>query len=219
MRHLNSRLPVLSLALVPALLLACTATGTGAARDSAPVSSADPTASPSPDCYGINESVDTPPLTIANLMPATTSVVVALLETIEPGVWNTKDGSNFNPGIKTLIDLQVTRTIVGDDGPVGLRVVNSGGTADCVVHNVSSSPPVEKGKTYVFFLQPSPDADGVRHPELPLILTAWPVNEDGTVDSEYDGTLSVDELAAEVTNPGPPSATPEPTPAGTANPG
>lgn len=78
---------------------------------------------------------------------------------------------------------------------------------------------MEKGTTYVFFLQPSPDADGVRHPERPLILAAWPVKTDGSVDTEYDGPLSLGDLAAAVANPVPPSATPEPSPAGTANPG
>lgn len=121
MRHLNRQLAGFLALLLAAVLSACTATGSGAAGSPRPASSSDPgtAADASPGCYGINESVDTPPLTIANLMPATTSVVVAQVKAIEGGVWSTKDGKKpdrgqkngqkFSPGIETPVNLQVTR--------------------------------------------------------------------------------------------------------------
>ena len=75
--------------------------------------------------------------------------------------------------------------------------------------------PSRKGKTYAFFLQPSPDADGVRRPELPLIVVAFPVGADGSVATDYDGTLSRDEFAALVEHPfrrRPPPSRPPPEP-------
>lgn len=230
MRDLNRQILAASIALLPALLSACAAAGTGATGTSEPIiQAALGSASDTPDCYGIDESVDAAPSTIANLLPFTTSVVVADAKTIEGGVFNTKNGTRpdtgqksgpkFNPGVVTPINLQITRTMLGSDGPGALRVVNPGGTADCVVENVSSGATVARGKSYVFFLQPSPDSDGVRHPELPIILAAWPVNADGSVDTAYDGTMSVDDLASAVANPSPSSAGPEPTPGGTSNPG
>lgn len=228
MRKLNQQLATVML-LAAGALSACTA-APGAPdsqqpSDGSAASGAAPSAEA--DCYGINESVDTPPRTIAALSEFTDAVVIAEVKAIEGGVWNTKDGAKperangprFNPGIQTPINLQITETIRGDDGPGAIRVVNPGGTADCVEHVVDNAARVEKGKTYAFFLQPSPDADGVRRPELPLIVVAYPVSADGSVATEYDGTLSHDEFVALVESPVAPPTTPEPTPAGTDNPG
>jgi hypothetical protein len=227
MRTLDRRLAA-SMLLATGLLSACTA-APGAPTEPTTAASAGPTADPTGDasCYGINESVDTPPRTVAALSKFTDSVVIAEVKAIEGGVWNTKDGAKpegangprFNPGIQTPINLQITATIRGGHGPGAIRVVNPGGTADCVEHIVDNAARVEKGKTYAFFLQPSPDADGVRRPELPLIVVAYPVGPDGSVATEYDGTLSHDDFVALVENPVPPATTPEPSPAGSDNPG
>jgi len=227
MRKLSERLAIPML-LAAGLLSACTA-APGAPTQQPTEASAGPTADPTANanCYGINESVDTPPRTVAALSGFTDSVVIAEVKAIEGGVWNTKDGAKperangprFSPGIQTPINLQITETILGDHGPGAIRVVNPGGTADCVEHIVDNAARVEKGKTYAFFLQPSPDADGVRRPELPLIVVAYPVGPDGSVATEYDGTLSHDDFLALVENPVPPPTTPEPTPAGSDNPG
>ncbi len=218
-----------SLLLVAGALMACTARP-GAPNDppstAVPVVPA-PAATAGADCYEIHESVDTPPRTVAALSEFTDSVVIAQVKAIERGVWNTKNGAKperangprFNPGIQTPINLQITQSLRGDHGPGAIRVVNAGGSADCVEHIVDNAARLEKGRTYAFFLQPSPDEDGVRRPELPLIVAAYPVAAEGSVATEFDGTLSRDAFAALVDHPVAPPTTPEPTPAGTDNPG
>ena len=222
MRASNRRFTV-SILLAAGLMGACSA-GPGAPTPQPTEAPAESTSDPTgdPNCYGINESVDTPPRTVAALSRFTDSVVIAEVKAIEGGVWNTKNGSKpeqargprFNPGIQTPINLQILETIRGDHGPGAIRVVNPGGTADCVEHIVDNAARVEMGKTYAFFLQPSPDADGVRRPELPLVVVAYPVAADGSVATEYDGTLSHDDFVALVENPVPPPSTPEPSSAG-----
>ncbi|HLO36737.1 MAG TPA: hypothetical protein VK194_11665 [Candidatus Deferrimicrobium sp.] len=166
---------------------------------------------------------------MANVMPFSTMVVVAEVKSIEAGVWNTtdgrqpdrgvKNGPKFNPEVETPINLQVDDPWFGDAGPGALRVVNPGGSAGCVEYHVSNAPDPQIGRTYVFFLQPSPDADGQRHPELPLVLEAWPVDDTGQVETPHDGSLSLASLEDLVRHPVAPVPTPEPTPAGSDHPG
>lgn len=231
-RHPDRR-HVLSIVGLTALLAACTV-GPGASISTTPDASSGALAAgqsqaPTPECYGMNESVDTAPLTVANLMPFSTVVVVAEVKSIEGGAWNTKDGTQpsqanrksgkFNAGIVTPINLQVDDAWFGQAGPGAIRVVNPGGTSGCVEHRVSNAPVLVKGNTYVFFLQPSPDADGVRHPELPLVLAAWPVDAAGNVETAEEGSLDIAQVEALVKHPVAPPTTPEPTPAGTDQPG
>ena len=70
-----------------------------------------------------------------------------------------------------------------------------------MVHNVNNAPYLQKGKTYVFFLQPSPDANRQRHPELPLVVEAWPVDGAGQVTTAQEGSLSLLQLEDLVHHP------------------
>jgi hypothetical protein len=88
-----------------------------------------------------------------------------------------------------------------------------------VEYRVSNPPDLQKGKKYVFFLQPSPDADGQRHPDLPLVLEAWPVDDSGQVETAEEGSLALVTVEDLVHHPVTPTATPEPTPAGSDHPG
>jgi hypothetical protein len=217
-----------TLMLLGSVFAACTS-ATGAPKSQPPAESAGSTSgvAADADCYAIDENVDTPPLTVATLSPVTTAVVIAEVKAIEGGVWNTKNGAKpekargprFNPGIVTPVNLQVLASIQGELGPGAVRVVNPGGTAGCVEYSVDNAAVLEKGRTYAFFLQPSPDADGERHADLPQVLVAWPIAGDGSVETPYDGTLSRDDFIALVENPVEPPETAEPTPAGLDNPG
>lgn len=233
MRHLRSRSRFLSVIVLTGLAGACVSGPAAGAitspdRSSAAVSAAK-TPRPSPDCYGVDESVDTAPPTVANVMPFTTIVVVADVKSLEAGVWNTKDGKQpdrgvkpgpkFDPAIETPVNLQVDDTWFGGAGPGALRVVNPGGTVGCVEHHVNNAPDLQKGKKYVFFLQPSPDADGQRHPDLPLVLEAWPVDEMGDVATHEEGSVSLAQLENLVHHPVAPATSPEPTAAGSDHPG
>lgn len=195
-------------ATVALLASACSGRFPGASAagsaDPSPVetTAASPAAIESPECYGIDESVDTPPDTVASVMSVTDLVVVADVIAIEGGNWNTVDGKappqrrgpHFNPGIVTPINIQVDQTLYGEGQNGALRVVNPGGTAGCFEHQVSNAARLEKGKRYAFFLQPSSDADGNLHRELPLIVAAWPVDDAGSVATPENGTLTVSQL-------------------------
>lgn len=232
MPHPDARIWIATLALlVGGLLAACSSISSEAGAGDDPPASDPIGQAPTeePNCYGINEAVDTPPLSVDFLMDFATEVFVAKVKSIEAGVWNTrngdkppkgvKNGPRFNPGIVTPINLQVDTTLLGGAGPGAIRVVNPGGTTDCVEHNVSNAPVLEKGKTYVFFLQPSSDAEGVKKPELPQVIAAWLVLADGSVETAVEGVLPLNDVQALVDNPVPPPVEPEPTPAGTNNPG
>lgn len=142
------------------------------------------------------------------MMSVSDSVVLGEVVTIEPGIFNTRDGKRpdpsrghgpgYEPGVQTPINVQVTSVIAGDEQAGTIRAVIEGGAADCIVHRVDSAPSVERGQSYVFFLQPSKDAEGVRHPELPGVVAAWLVDADGLVRTEEDGTLTIDELEARI---------------------
>lgn len=230
MHHHRSRTRLLTL-LAPAALLAACVSGpaTGANSSPAPSTVAAMPPQPSPECVVMDESVNAPPATVANLTQWSSIAVVAEVKSLEAGVWNTKDGKQpgqgvkggpkFNPAIVTPVNLQVDDTWLGDAGPGALRVVNPGGKAGCSEWHVNIAPALQKGSTYVFFLQPSPDADGQRHPELPEVLRAWPVDATGQVQTPEDGSLTLVQLEALVRHPVAPSATPEPTPAGSDHPG
>lgn len=202
------------------VLAACVAPGSSGdpvapiVDSSAPLSSdssapSDPSAKPTfPECYGINESVEHDPFTIANLLQFTDRIVVAEVLALGPGEFNTSDGKNpgpgakprpgFEPGVITPVILAVDRAILGDVPRGELRVAVRGGTAGCVTHYVSSAPLLERNTSYVLFLNPSLDAEGKPHPELAVATAAFPIDEKGDVETLHDGTMSVNELATAV---------------------
>ncbi len=163
---------------------------------------------PRPECYGLNEYVEGPPRTIETVMTVTHAVIVGDVVSIEAGMFNTRDGQppdprrprgpSYNPGVVTPINVQVHSSIEGDEHSGTIRVVIEGGAAGCIVHRVDNAPRLERGKRYALFLQPSKDAGGVRHPELPGVIVGWPVDADGLVQTEEDGVLTLDEFEAKV---------------------
>jgi hypothetical protein len=139
-------------------------------------------------------------------MDYTTAVVVASVDSIEEGIFNTPGGEppdrppeeGYDPAVLTPVNLAVSSVIEGDQKPGTLRVVTPGGRAGCILHHVSNAPRVETGVTYVFFLHPSVQSNGERNPELPEMLVAWPVNDNGAVATEEDGVLTVEQLTDKV---------------------
>jgi hypothetical protein len=198
-----------------------------AETDRMPSGSPERTRSGSPECYVINESVDTLPRTVVSLTGLSTSVVVAEVATVGEGEWNTSDGSppdaaagpDFNPAVRTPIDLQVTEWISGERDDANIVAFNAGGVAGCVEHIVDNAPRLNRGDAYAFFLQPSDSADGSEDPSRPQILMAFPVSADGSVSTEEDGVLSHEEFVALVEHPVQPTVKPEATPDGTDDPG
>jgi hypothetical protein len=195
MRHGRAgSLRVAVLASVAAVVLAaCLApTGPTAAVDGQPRAT-------QPDCYSMNETIDRPPDSIANLVPYTDRVIVATVVRLGDGFWNTPDrkppppdrisGPEYDPGILTPALVRIDGVVRGDLGPGDVEVVIEGGVVGCIEHTVSPRPSLTAGRRYAMFLQPSPRADLTRDAALPLVLAAWPVGDDGTVTTDQDGIL------------------------------
>ena len=163
---------------------------------------------PTPACYELTEVGDGPPRTIDLITQVSDSVLLGEVLAIERAIFNTSDGRRpdhnrprgpgYEPGVLTPLNVQVESQIAGDEQPSSVRVVIEGGEADCIVHRVDGTPRLEEGARYVFFLQPSKDAEGIRHPELPRVVAAWPVGVDGVVRTEEDGRLTLHELETKV---------------------
>jgi hypothetical protein len=133
---------------------------------------------------------------------ADATVVVALTRSVEPGIYNTPDGSAA-PGaggpvitILTPIDVQVERVIRGS-APIGpLTIFVEGGRAACYTMYVDTAPKLELGRRYVLFLYPARMSDGKLHPErLQLERDAWPVDASDVV-ATYAGPMPLADLAA-----------------------
>jgi hypothetical protein len=141
-------------------------------------------------------------------MTYNTAVVIAEVRSIEEGIFNTPGGERpdpsrgpgegYNPTVLTPVNLSVSDALYGPDGRNELRVVNAGGKAGCIEYQVMDAPRLDVDRTYAFFLRPSTFSDEKPRPELPEISEAWPVDEDGKIETAEDGVLSVDELAERI---------------------
>jgi hypothetical protein len=162
-------------------------------------------ASTSEDCIHQTVYTEHAPFTIANLA-AHETVVVATVKAIGPSVFNTADGRKplgyprvgSNATVVTPVVLDVSQVVRGDAQTGPLQVLLSGGQAECVTVTVDIAPELEAGQRYVFFVYPSFDADNTKRPDLPRITTAWPVDANGAVQTELEGSMSLASLAAAV---------------------
>jgi hypothetical protein len=153
------------------------------------------------DCSVTHESVDRLPDSIHNLAPFVDRILIGEVDSIDPGRFNTGDGQmppadrphgpDWNPRIVTPIVVDVVLVVAGD-GTVGpSRLVIDGGSVGCIQHIIQPTPRVQLGASYVLLTQPSVLADMTRDPTVPALLDAWPVTDDGLVETEQDGTLTI----------------------------
>lgn len=162
---------------------------------------------PVASCYGLDVSIDGPPLTVDWLRGAP-QVFVAVVSGVESSTFNTpdqkrpsispRDHNGVRPLVVTPYNLQVKEAVKGIAEGIVVRAVAPGGEADCIEYNVSPNIGLERNGTYVFFLSPGEDIDGGHHPELPMIWAAWPVDAEGNVQTEADGVVGLDAIAEAV---------------------
>jgi hypothetical protein len=149
------------------------------------------------------------PYTIETLSsPSTKTALVGTVKSIEAGTWNTQNGSkpdlsrrpgpHFNPEILTPVNLSVDEPVFGDPKSGAVRVLNEGGTSDCSVVNVPSSPRLEVGGRYVFWLSDGIDFDGTHRPDLHMIIAAWSVDHADNVTTEEDGVVPLADLVRRI---------------------
>lgn len=149
--------------------------------------------------------------TIANRSGASVLVLVASVETIEAGRWNTPSGERpaaiddigpDNPDTSMIyrpVSISVQEAVrgTGVDNPTSVRWV--GGQSGCDFAAIDSGTRVElvPGDRYVFFLGVSVDAGGKRSPDL-MILEAWPISADDRVATPLEGNIPLSTLSKAV---------------------
>jgi hypothetical protein len=178
---------------------------------SVPGSSSSPVATPAPsdsrprDCPRISVSSSHAPFTIANLARFD-SIVVADVKKIEAARFNTSDGKKPTPSpngslagtVVTPVTVSIVDPVRGDVSLGSSVVLLSGGETECVTVYDSDAPTLTAGMRYVFFLWPSVDAAGQRHPELLGITAAWPIDAKGNVETALEGSIPLSDFKAAV---------------------
>ena len=173
------------------------------------------TPNPKEDCTSVNVVrqvyADRSDPTIANRSEASVLVLVASVETIEPGKWNTASGQRpaaieeIDPDhpdtsmIYRPVTLSVQEVIRGADAGNQISVRWVGGQAGCDFAAVESGTAIKlvPGNRYVFFLGVSVDAGGKRSPDL-MILEAWPIAADDRVATPFEGSVPLSTLSKAV---------------------
>jgi hypothetical protein len=163
---------------------------------------------PDAGCFHADESIAHVPYTIEVVTRASRLAFVGTVQSIEAGVWNTKDGAHpdtnrrpgphFEPEILTPVNVNIDRPLVGDQTSGTLRVLNEGGTDGCSVVHVQPIPRLDRGGRYVFFLNHGHDLDGTPRPDLWVVITAWSVDASGNVSTEEDGAVRLSDLVSRV---------------------
>jgi hypothetical protein len=158
-------------------------------------------------CYALDVSINNPPMTVDSLKGAT-QVLVAEVRGIESSTFNTRDQKRpsitprehdgVRPLVVTPYNLHVVETIRGSAEGGVVRAVAPGGVADCIEYNVSPGIGIERNRTYLFFLYPGEDIDGGKHPELPMIWAAWPIDTQDGVTTESEGVVNLEAIRAVV---------------------
>ena len=143
-------------------------------------------------------ATDEGPNTTPTLYGVATDVLVGTFVAYGPTIWNTPDGRRPTPEevrdtsavlIRPLV-VASTERILGTTAPD--RLIQVGGTAGCDRVDLGK-PDLTPGGTYVFFLIQVNDSQAKPSGNAALI-TAWPVDDNGTVSTPGEGDLSIEEL-------------------------
>lgn len=177
------------------------------------------TPDPNQDCQSVNvvrhTYADRSDPTITNRAEASVLVLVASVEAIEPGRWNTGSGERpaavekpgpGNPDTSLIyrpVSLRTQEVIrgfvpgTGAGATISVRWVGGQAGCDFVAIDSGSRADLVKGDRYVFFLGPSVDADGQPGVDL-MILEAWPISADDRVATPLEGDVPLATLAKAV---------------------
>lgn len=173
------------------------------------------TPDPNQDCQSVNvvryTYADRSDPTIVNRAEASVLVLVASVEAIEPGRWNTPSGERpatvekpgpGNPDTSLIyrpVSVRTEEVVRGTGVGATISVRWVGGQAGCefVAIDSGSRADLVKGDRYVFFLGPSLDADGQPGVDL-MILEAWPISADDRVATPLEGEVPLATLAKAV---------------------
>lgn len=139
-------------------------------------------------------TLDGPEPTIANLALVSSAAVVAKIESISAGRFNTADGSRPAEGatlatsVVRTIGLQVTDVLTGTVQTGSLEVAAHGGTIGCETWELTGQPPLEVGAEVVLFLDDVLDVTG-KPIDMPAILQAMPVSAGDVVVTPVEGEM------------------------------
>jgi hypothetical protein len=205
----------LAFVLATALVVSGCVTAGGIAS---PLGSVDPAASSVPppsasidqNCGSIRWSVEYAPYSVSSLAQSGI-FVVGRLNTVDSAIFNTADGKRPrgfakagpdsspqpNGKIFTPVVVKVDEVLSGDVKAGAVRALVEGGTVGCVTELVDNGPTVVKKGLYVFVLGAAFDADAKVLPNALEMKLAWPIDDNGIVQT-VDGPMSLDSLRAAI---------------------
>jgi hypothetical protein len=136
-------------------------------------------------------------LSVEQWAAGSSAVVLGTVGDIGDAQWNTKDGmppTQVPPAysdVMRLIRIDQMETLKGQLTSSTAWI--PGGTIGCLTFVVDEYTPVI-GSKYVFFMRDLDPLTGLKGTSRVRLM--WPVNDDGTVATQIDGSLSLDEFRA-----------------------
>ena len=163
-----------------------------------------------PDCSGTGLWTtligDGPEPTIANRAQRA-AVIIGTVDGIGPARWNTDSGERpevaeatdwpRNGAIFRPVTIAIDRLAKGSISTTTLIIRHLGGTVGCDRFDVYGQTELEVGRQYALFLDFALDISGQRAPQF-FDGDAWPVGDDGIIQSPLEGGFSVDSFVAAV---------------------
>ena len=147
------------------------------------------------ECLGIAASVDEAPPTVELAAATASMVVVATIEEIGGGFYNTREHKPLSSEDRaTMRDvyrptaIRIEAAVKGISAEERLKVRLPGGQVGCDSYHVELVAGLAEPGRYLLFLQNLPDAKGEPLDEL-TILRAWPISANDTVMTAVDGDL------------------------------
>lgn len=165
---------------------------------------ASPPQEPSEDqCAFWQTTIDRMGLSVEQWAAASTAVLHGTVEDIGEAQWNTRDGKppiGEKPiaysDLLRLIRIAPAESLKGQLSSDVLWI--PGGTIGCVTF-IAEGFDLEVGGEYVFFLRDLEPLSGLTG--IPRARLVWPIQKDGTVATQIDGSLSIDTFRERVSTP------------------
>ena len=156
-------------------------------------------------CFVVHVQATIGPRTVAAMAAMSPDIIVGTFQGFGPSRWNTPDGTRptsneFNSTSARLVrsvSIGVQTTVRGAGASASQAIVR-GGQLGCDVSSFSDSPSLTVGSRYVFFLVPVGNSMGGPSSDL-LVLEAWPIDANGTVQTREDGAIPLSQISTAAT--------------------
>ncbi|MBI3748195.1 MAG: hypothetical protein HY262_05055 [Chloroflexi bacterium] len=146
----------------------------------------------------MNESIDAPDPTLANLRGYSSDVVEATIVAAGQPFWNSptgvapttsdKPGPGNEFGIVTPYTITISQAVAGSRPVSNITVLIEGGTVGCYVHTVSPAVILTPKDSDILFLRPLQMRSKTSDPAMAVVFQAFPVVS-GKVRTPFDGEI------------------------------